>query len=396
MSPSLEPRIITRCAWYNRGLMRLVVGVSLVGAALLAVACRGDDGEGSQAPARSSKAAESSRAKPKEARGPFANAVQVSEHGWLMKGDLTPPPVDKDEIGIDDEGEDGGLRGGGGAKRKRFGQSPLYVDGKPVAVVAYGELPAWLPTRPVKLSDGRETIRFRLAEYFESLGIPLAKLREVHLYGGRGRVAIIPGKEIRRVKKELLFSFTEGDNGKMRMHWDPKLDVSDTIDKVQAVALYIDKKPPKWDRAQWGLVDDAGVKIEGIPYNDQPLKGGVRIYLDGRIVHHLKRNRTFERKVEPQMLVDGIPYFLLFDYLEQLGVDTRGVTAMELFDKNSILRRVEGAELARERAALQISAPPGVSGQVMVHLGPADSRTSLGVSSIMLYTPKRARAHFRR
>jgi hypothetical protein len=198
------------------------------------------------------------------------------------------------------------------------------------------------------------------------------------------------------VKKELMFSFTEGDNGKMRMHWDPKLEVSDTIDKVQAVAIYIDKKPPRWDRAQWGLVGDDGVKIEGIPYNDAPLKGGVRIYLDGRIVHHLKRNKTFERKVEPTMMVDGIPYFRMFDYLEELGVDTRGVTAMEILQKNTVVRRVEGAELARERSTIELSAPPGMSGEVMVHIGPEASRTATGATSVLLYTAKRARAHFRR
>lgn len=376
--------------------MRLVVGVSLVGAAVLALGCRGDDG--GSPPAKKAAEAKAEK-KTKEVKGPFANAVQVSEHGWMMTGDLTPPPVDKGDLSIDgdDDGDgDGGQRGGGGAKKKRFGQSPLYVDGKPVAVVAYGELPPWLPTRPVKLGDGREAIRFRLAEYFEAIGVPLAKIREVHLYGGRGRVAIIPGKEIRRVKNELLFSFTEGDNGKMRMHWDPKLEVSDTIDKVQAVAIYVDRKPPRWDRAQWGLVDEAGVKIEGIPYNEHPLKGGVRIYLDGRIAHHLKRNKTFERKVEPHMMVDGVPYFLLFDYLEQLGVETRGVVAMELLDKNSVVRRIEGAELARERKGIEISAPPAMSGQVMVHLGPAENRTATGVSSILLYTARRARAHHRR
>lgn len=399
MSPSLEQEIIARGAWYNQRLMRLVVGVSLVGALLLVASCRG--AEGGDKPAKASKPAEDSK---KAVKGPYANAVQVSEHGWMMTGDLTPPPVDRSEVGIDDDdgegggggGDGGGKRGGGGSKQKRFGQSPLYVDGKPIAVVAYGELPPWLPTRPVKLGDGREAIRFLFAEYLESLGVPLAKIREVHLYGGRGRVAIIPGTEIRRVKKQLMFSFTEGDNGKMRMHWDPKLDVSDTIDKVQAVALYIDKKPPRWDRAKWGLVGDDGVKIEGIPYCDEPMKGGVRIYLDGRIVHHLKRNKTFERKVEPTMMVDGIPYFRMFDYLAELGVDTRGVVAMELLDRNNVVRRVEGAELARERSTIDLSAPPGMSGQVMVHIGPEDKRTATGVSSILLYTAKRARAHYRR
>jgi hypothetical protein len=404
MSPSLEPGIIALRAWYNQWLMRLVVGVSLVGALLLAPGCRGGDGDDGPAAAKKAAEAKAKAKARKEVKGPFANAVQVGEHTWEMTGDLTPPPVERDEIGMDDDEGDGGGEGGdggngsrgGGAKKKRFGQSPLYVDGQPVAVVAYGELPAWLPTRPVKLGDGREVIRFRLAEYFEALGISLAKIREVHLYGGRGRIAIIPGKEIRRVKDELLFSFTEGDNGKMRMHWDPKLEVSDTIDKVQAVAIYIDKKPPRWDRAKWGLVDDEGVKIEGIPFVEHPLKGGVRFYLDGRIAHHLKRNKTFERKVEPHMMVDGIPYFLLFDYLEQMGVKTRGVVAIELLDKNTVVRRIEGAELAREHAGLEISAPPGMSGQVMVHIGPAESRTAIGVSSVMLYTARRARAHYRR
>lgn len=381
--------------------MRLVVGVSLVGALLGVASCR--DGGGK--PAKASKPADSTAKEKKGLKGPYANAVQVSEHGWMMTGDLTPPPVDKSDVSIDDDdgeggggGGDGGggQRGGGGSKQKRFGQSPLYVDGKPIAVVAYGELPPWLPTHMVKLSDGREAIRFLFAEYLEALAVPLAKIKEVHLYGGRGRVAIIPGKEIRRYKKELMFSFTAGDQGKMRMHWDQKLEVSDTIDKVQAVAIYVDKKAPAWNRAKWGLVDDEGVKIEGIPYCDEPLKGGVRIYLDGRIVHHIKRNKTFERKVEPTMMVDGIPYFRMFDYLEELGVDTRGVVAMELLDRNTVVRRVEGSELARERPTIELSAPPAMSGQVVVHIGPEDKRTSTGVSSILMYTAKRARAHFRR
>ncbi|HEU5058996.1 MAG TPA: hypothetical protein VFU21_20830 [Kofleriaceae bacterium] len=383
--------------------MRLVVGVSLVGAAAFALGCGGEE-SGSAPATKTAEAAARADKKQKEIKGPFANAVQVSEHGWMMTGDLTPPPVERESVGVDEDGDGetdgggggGGDRGGGGAKKKRFGQSPLYVDGKPVAVVAYGELPPWLPTRPIKLNDGREVIRFLLAEYFEAVGVPVGKIREVHLYGGRGRIAIIPGKEIRRLKKQLMFSFTEGDNGKMRMHWDHKLDVSDTIDKVQAVAIYIEKKAPRWDRGKWGLVDDAGVKIEGIPFVEHPLKGGVRFYLDGRIAHHLKRNRTFDRKVEPKMLVDGTPYFALFEYLEQMGVDTRGVVAMELLDKNRVVRRIEGAELARERGTIDISAPPAMSGQVMVHVGPDASRTTTGVSSVLLYTAKRARAHHRR
>ena len=394
MSPSLEPGIPPRCACYNQRLMRLVVGVFLVGAALLAVACGGDD----DAPSAAAKAAPGKDKKAKVVKGPFANAVQVGDHTWMLTGDLTPPPVDRDDLDDDDEegGGGGGDRGGGGAKKKRFGQSPVYVDGKPVAMVAFGELPPWLATQQVTLGDGSKVMRFRLGEYFESIGVPLGKVKEVHLYGGRGRIAIIAGSEIRRVKKELLFSFTEGDDGKMRMHWGPKLEVSDTIDKVQAVAIYVDRKPPRWDRAKWGLVDDQGVEFEGIPFVGQPMKGGVRFYLDGRIAHHLKRNQTFDRKVQPYMTVDGVPYFRFFEYLGEMGADLSGVVAMELVDKNKILRRIDGAELARERATIDISAPPGMSGQVLIHVGPESSRTATPVSSVLLYTARRAAARERR
>lgn len=69
---------------------------------------------------------------------------------------------------------------------------------------------------------------------------------------------------------------------------------------------------------------------------------------------------------------------------------------MELLDRNTVVRRVEGSELARERPTIELSAPPAMSGQVVVHIGPEDKRTSTGVSSILMYTAKRARAHFRR
>jgi hypothetical protein len=287
-------------------------------------------------------------------------------------------------------------RGGGGSKRKRFGQSPVYLDGVGIAVVAYGELPAWLPTRPEKLSDGRSVTRFRLAEYFEALGVPVAAIKAIHFYGGRGRVAIIPGDELRRIKNELLFSFTAGDAGKMRMHWDSKFDVSDTIDKVQAVAIYVDRKPPAWDRAKWGLVDERGEKIEGIPYADEPMRGGVRIYRDGRIAHLLKRNRTFDRKVAPHRMADGVPHFRLFEYLEEEELKAGDVAAIELLEQNSVVLRLEGAELAAERDTLEMSAPPQAGGQVIVHLCPAEARRSVPVTAINLYTAARLRPLFRR
>jgi hypothetical protein len=338
-------------------------------------------------------------------RGRFADAMQVGKNRWVLLNDTPPPLEQDDEFSIDGDGDgDGGGRGGdgsgqrrpGGERRKRFGQSPVYVDGVPIAVVAYGELPAWLPTRWFALNDGRKVIRFVFADYLSALGIPLRRVQAVHLYGGRGRVGIIPGAELRRVKDQLLFSFTKGDDGKMRMHWTGDVQVSDSIDKVQAVAVYVERKPPRWDRGQWGLVDDKGVEYRGIPYAEAPLKGGVRVYLDGRIAHVLKRNRTFARKIEPARMIGGVPHFQMFTYLDEIGIDAKKVAAVELMAENRVALRLDGPSLAAERSSLELSAPPQSSGRVLVHLGPAANRRSLEVTAINLYTAKRANAHERR
>lgn len=331
-------------------------------------------------------------------RGRFADAVQVGKNRWMLLNDA-PPPLESDDLSADGEGgggtgDGGGQRRPGGQMKKRFGQSPVYVDGVPTAVVAYGELPPWLKTKWVSLNDGRKVIRFVFADYLRALGVPLGRVQAVHLYGGRGRVGTISGAELRRVRGRLLFSFTKGDAGKMRMHWGGDIRVSDSIDKVQAVAVYVDRKPPRWDRAKWGLVDDEGVEFEGIPYARAPLKGGVRIYLDGRIAHVLKRNRTFERKIEPARIVGGVPTFGMFDYLDQVGVDARRVAAVELLDENQVALRLDGRALKAERATAELSAPPRSSGRVVVHLGAG--QRDVEVTAINLYTRGRARAHARR
>jgi len=372
---------------------------SLAVVAALLFAGNNSCSSGQESARRRAGAASSNAAKQRRVvqRGRFADAVQVGKNRWMLLNDA-PPPLESDELAVDGDGgggtgDGGGQRRPGGQQKKRFGQSPVYVDGVPTAVVAYGELPPWLKTKWVALNDGRKVVRFVFADYLRALGVPLRRVQAVHLYGGRGRVGTLSGAELRRVRGRLLFSFTKGDAGKMRMHWGGDIRVSDSIDKVQAVAVYVDRKPPRWDRGKWGLVDDHGVEFEGIPYARAPLKGGVRIYLDGRIAHVLKRNRTFERKIEPARIVGGVPTFGMFDYLDQVGVDARRVAAVELLDENQVALRLDGRALKAERATAELSAPPRSSGRVVVHLA---GRRDVAVTAINLYTRKRAAAHARR
>ena len=376
--------------------------LSLVLVASLLVVATNSCSSGSESGRQSAGSASRTQQRRVVQRGRFADAVPVGKNRWMLLNDA-PPPLERDEFSLDGEGGGGrgpgdgdGRRRPGGQQKKRFGQSPVYVDGVPTAVVAYGELPPWLATRWVTLNDGRKVTRFVFADYLRALGVELRRVQGVHFYGGRGRVGTISGAELRRVRHRLLFSFTKGDAGKMRMHWGGDVGVSSSIDKVQAIAVYVERKPPRWDRGKWGLVDDDGVEYRGIPYAQAPLKGGVRIYLDGRIAHVLKRNRTFERKIEPARMVGGVPYFGMFDYLDQVGVGARRVAAVELLDENHVALRLDGRALAAERPKAELSAPPQSSGRVVVHLGAERERRSVEVTAINLYTRKRANAHARR
>ncbi len=81
---------------------------------------------------------------------------------------------------------------------ERFKDPGVYIDGKPASVLRFGELPhtlkpVWIEERaaaPFKKGDKgpRHLIvksrRYRFSEYFQSLGVDLDKVKELHMYGG--------------------------------------------------------------------------------------------------------------------------------------------------------------------------------------------------------------------
>ncbi len=101
------------------------------------------------------------------------------------------------------------------AGKPRFGECAVYVDGEPLAVLSYGELPPNLPVHWQKVEGEDEKVpRFLMAEYLEGLGVDLRKVRELHLYGGQNRVGIVKGDELRRFARRCRFSFTRNVTGK--------------------------------------------------------------------------------------------------------------------------------------------------------------------------------------
>jgi hypothetical protein len=287
----------------------------------------------------------------------------------------------------------GGGRGdgsGGGQRGKRFGDAGVYADGKPLGILRYFELPPTLSVRPQKLSDGREVPRYRIAEYLESVGVDLSKVKELHLQGGRSRASIIPGSELRKYRNELLFSFTRGDGGKARVEWpDAQIDVNTTIDTIVAMSVYLELQPPRFDSKARAFTDEAGRRFEGIPYTkpEESLRG-TRVYVDGKLTGSVKRKRLPD-SVLAQSYTPQKPRFSIDKYLAGSGVDTTKIVGFAVVRGDGLVARMDAEEWKKTREKAEFSLAPGSEGRIIVHLPKADgSETALPASALLAFVHK--------
>ena len=260
-------------------------------------------------------------------------------------GEAPAPEAGADGKAAGTQGKGTGDGSGGGSGGRRFRQASVYLDGVALAAVLYGELPPGLrSTWHVKTtSEGEEmkVRRFLVAAYLQALGIDLARVQEVHFYGGRQRVGRLPGAELRAHAADLAFSFSRSTSGKPRMHWPAEIGVSDKIDVINAIAVYVDKAAPTWNADRWQL-EIGGQPVEGIPYSSGENGGGTRLYVDGRLARTLK----------PKSLgtPDGTPpRWALATQIATAGVALDRVQAVDLIAGDQLVRRLDAATAAAAR-----------------------------------------------
>ncbi len=308
-------------------LHRFTRTAALLGA-LLASGCRSK-----------SEAGEGTRSKPTEvvsaidAGPPATDAQKLSEaHGAKWAPD-------------DDEG---GTKQGGFSMYK---EAWVYVDGMPVGVLREAELPTlpetWVDeVEYLDFNAGdkgpRERVfqvrRWKLADYLESIGLNLKKVKAILLHGGRG-TALIPGDDFRRTKDKLLFDLTGNTALKLRVFLPDELELNTSFDRYAAVSVIVDKPMVTTDEDNNVVLD--GVEVVGIPFYGQPLRGGIRVYLDGKLAVIIKRNSLGdEGRVEPGK--DGWSVAKLLDARE---VDTSKIAAADLLDPASVATRIDAAAL---------------------------------------------------
>ncbi len=254
--------------------------------------------------------------------------------------------------------------------RRRFKDAPVYVDGRRVGVIRPLEVPAGLKPYLRKRPGAAPTPRYSIAEYIAAAGGHLEKVREVHLYGGRSRVAIISGDELRKHTKDFFFLFTGGARGKPRIGWPTEgIKTNASIDMVVAVAVYEEKEPPTFDEKEGVMRLADGKAIEGIPYAPAEELKGTRFYADGALVGWMKR-----KTLPNSILVPGADVasgqFSLAAFVASLGVDPRKVRGIELIQDDDAVAHLDGASLVRD-PPLVFTLPRRSQGNLVLWLPPS-------------------------
>ncbi|HEU5060101.1 MAG TPA: hypothetical protein VFU21_26395 [Kofleriaceae bacterium] len=260
---------------------------------------------------------------------------------------------------VDVDQDDGGGEGGARGSRGNWRDAGVYLDGKPIGVLWFGELPeklqpVWIDgersldfrpgdegprTAPVKLR------RYRLRDYLAAAGVPIERVAMVHIYGPRQAVAAVSGRALRRAGDELYVGFGRETSGKPLIYFPADLETNTTFDHVSAVAVYVARKPPAVSPD--GEVLLGGQPVSGIPYHGEPLRGGIRVYKDDQLAAWIKR-RLLEGDERVTERVGDEVRFKLVPYLASLGVTTADVVrAHAVFDERRVLTLGQ-AELASQ------------------------------------------------
>jgi len=216
----------------------------------------------------------------------------------------------------------------------RWKDTVVYLDGKPIGFLQFGELPVTLKPTWIKqkVSQNKppdcptclawrwtEERTYRFNDYLRAMGIDIAKVKQIHVQGPKiPDTVVATGADLQSpAAKDFTFRFGGRASGKALPHVPLHFGNGQGPDKISAVMIYVAKQPPKITEDGY-LVD--GQLTEGVPYYGDPVRGGVRVYVDDRLAAIIKRQDLDSKAARKNP--DGEPAWNLYDFLHKNGVDT--------------------------------------------------------------------------
>jgi hypothetical protein len=323
----------SRCAYSVQETMGMLHVRALVPFAILALCAAGCGNNDSHGATQ----------KQEVAAAPASGSGSAAASGAVKKKEEYP---DKDEY-IPAEFKSGA---------DRWRDTGVYVDGKFVGLLNWAELPlalkpVWLkvkasaPKRYGTSDTGwrwAKERRYRFRDLVEAYGIDLTKVKAIHVYGPKfSETIVVSGAELRsKAAENFMFRFGGMVTGKALPVVPKGFGNGRSPDKVASVMIYIDKVPPTLER-NVGLVLDGEIQ-EGVPYFGTPLRGGVRVYMDDRLVAYIKRQDLPE---SPMKSAAGEPQWKFFDYLRSRGVNVDTVVEGWVVRQDKWQEKLPRAEL---------------------------------------------------
>jgi hypothetical protein len=240
----------------------------------------------------------------------------------------------------------------------RWKDTGVYVDGKPIGFLQWGELPIGLPVvwkedkvsarkRPGTNDPGWRIARqrmYRFTDYLTLMGVDLKQIKELHVVGPKlTSTLIVSGKDLLGPQgKDFMFRFGSNTGGKPIPVVNGTIGNGNVPDKASGLLVYIKKAPPT-------LVRDVGMVMPGekeanpgVPYFGDPIRGGVRVYVDNKLAGIIKRQDLDVKLAKTD--ADGTQHYKLADVLKKLGADTSKAVEMWVVREE---RRAEKLPMAK-------------------------------------------------
>ena len=339
---------------------------------LALVACKG--GEKQQEPQlRSASVAPSTN----------PSAVPVPDEGSAKKKKDEKKGDKKDDDWIPAEHKSGAAR---------WKDTGVYLDGKPIGFMTWGEMPIGL--KPTWVKDkvsankraGTKDLgwrwaqqrRYRFTDYLVAMGIDVKKVKELHVYGPRFSNSIVATTAdlLSPKAREFYFRFGGNTSGKAIPQVPDDFASGHPSDKISAVMIYSEKVPPTLTPEGFEL---DGKPIDSVPYYGEPIRGGIRVYLDNRLAAIIKRQELDPKKATTT--ADGELEWKLGEFLATQGVDTSKVTEMWVVRDEHRKEKYAGADIG----AMTFQASAQAKGGVLLR-APADAEKLVRANSIALHT----------
>ncbi|MGE3544789.1 MAG: hypothetical protein AB7L28_12700, partial [Kofleriaceae bacterium] len=211
---------------------------------------------------------------------------------------------------------------------------------------------------------------YKFTDYLRALGLSPATIREIHVYGPKLSQTVIATRRdlTSKLADQFMFRFGTNTGGKPIPHVPSGFGNGKTPDKISGVMIYIKKTPPTMVKNE-GLELD-GKMQEGVPYYGDPIRGGVRVYLDDKLAAIIKRQEL--KPAEATKASDGSLSWKLVDVIKAMCVadcdklDAKLTKVSELWVIRDELRvrpdMIPGSQLA----ALTFTANAQAKGGVML------------------------------